>query len=209
MLFDERPFDFGEPGWIYELKFDGYRLLAEFGSGKVKLRTRNGADATRWFPELGRSLQEIEGGPFVTDGEVCVLDELGRSDFDRLQDRASRRRWYEGADPVTYAAFDLLVDKGQDITAAPLLERKAKLADLLTPPLPNILMVGHFEEGGEDLFKTAVHTLELEGLVAKRMASIYTPGSRTRDWVKVKRKGAIPLQRFQRGSKSKDISIEL
>ncbi|MDM0054063.1 ATP-dependent DNA ligase [Variovorax fucosicus] len=80
----------------------------------------------------------------------------------------------------------------------PLLEREAGLAELLTPPLPNILLVGHFKEGGEDLFKTAVHQLELEGLVAKHADSRYLPGVRSAEWVKVKRKGAIPAQRFKR-----------
>jgi bifunctional non-homologous end joining protein LigD len=84
MLLDERPFDFGEPGWIYELKFDGYRLLAEFGDCKAFLRTRNGADVTRWFPEATKSLMAVDGGPYVVDGEAVVLDDKSRSDFDRL-----------------------------------------------------------------------------------------------------------------------------
>jgi bifunctional non-homologous end joining protein LigD len=103
MLLDERPFDVEEPGRIYEIKFDGWRLMPEFGDGKCELRTRQGADATKWFPEIAQALARVKGGPYVTDGEGCVLDEMGRSNFDRFQDRARRRRrrWYEGADPVT------------------------------------------------------------------------------------------------------------
>ena len=84
MLLDERPLNLDEPGWIYELKYDGYRILAEFGDESCRLKTRNGADASKWLPEVCQGLAEIPGGPYITDGEVCVLDEYGRSDFDAL-----------------------------------------------------------------------------------------------------------------------------
>jgi len=87
MLLEERPFDLDQSGWIYEIRFDGYRLLAEFG-GTVQLRSRNGANATKWFPEVVESLAEIKGGLYVVDGEVCVLDDMGRSDFNLLHERA-------------------------------------------------------------------------------------------------------------------------
>ena len=99
MLLDERLLDLEEPGWIFEIKFDGWRLMSQFGVGKRELRTRKGANATRWFPEVARAPASVERGPYVTDGEACVLDDMGRSDADRFQDRARRRRWYEGADP--------------------------------------------------------------------------------------------------------------
>ncbi|MDP9991945.1 bifunctional non-homologous end joining protein LigD [Variovorax boronicumulans] len=197
MLLDERPLDLDEPGWIYEIKFDGYRLLAECDGG-VQLRTRNGADATKWFPEIVSSLAKVKGGQYVIDGEVCVLDELGRSDFNKLQDRARRRRWYEGASPVVYCVFDLLVNRGVDITQQPLIRRKAALAKLFKPAKPGILVVRHFEDQPLRIFEEAVIPMKLEGLVAKRAASVYQPGVRSSDWVKVKRKGAIPPERFKR-----------
>jgi bifunctional non-homologous end joining protein LigD len=213
MLLDERLLDLEEPGWIYEIKFDGYRVLAEFGEGvKTELRTRHGADATKWFPEVVKSLASIKGGPFITDGEACVLDDLGRSDFEKLQDRARRRRWFPGAGSVTYAVFDLLIDQGEDITQLPLVERKARLAELLKGPPPSVLYVNHFDNEAHDIntiVRDAVVPFELEGLVAKRKESVYQPGVRSSDWVKVKRKNAIPAQRFKRGPKSKDISIGL
>jgi bifunctional non-homologous end joining protein LigD len=198
MLLDERPVDMTEPGWICEIKFDGYRLLAE-ADEPVRLRTRGGADATGWFPEIAKALGTLRGGPFVFDGEVCVLDEEGRPDFDKLQDRARRRRWFPGATPVVYCIFDLLVDRGTDITRLPLVKRKEALARLLGKALPNVLLVGHFDGAdGLTVFEKAVLPMKLEGLVAKRALSTYQPGVRSPDWVKVKRKGAIPAERFKR-----------
>jgi bifunctional non-homologous end joining protein LigD len=69
----------------------------------VRLATRKGADCTRWFPEIVQGLAQLPGGPHILDGEVCVLDELGRSDFNRLQDRARRRCFYPECDAVTFA----------------------------------------------------------------------------------------------------------
>ena len=74
MELDERPIDLKQPGWLYEIKFDGWRPMAEFGDGACLLRTRRGADATRWFPEVSKSLAAVPDGPYVIDGEVCVLD---------------------------------------------------------------------------------------------------------------------------------------
>jgi bifunctional non-homologous end joining protein LigD len=196
MLLDERPLALDEPGWIYELKMDGYRMLAEF-DGTVQLRTRNGTDATTWFPEIANSLGKLKNGLCVVDGEVCVLDEIGRSDFNELQDRARRRGRYPGCPDVVYCVFDLLVHRGVDITQQPLLKRKAALAKVLKKPLPSLMYMSHFESGAQ-LFKEAVIPLKLEGLVAKRVDSVYRSGARTSDWVKVKRKGAIPAERFKR-----------
>jgi len=198
MLLDERPVDMTEPGWICEIKFDGYRLLAE-ADEPVRLRTRGGADATAWFPEVAKALATLRGGPYVLDGEICVLDEQGRSDFNKLQDRARRRCWFPGAPPVVYCVFDLLVDRGTDISRWPLVKRKEALARLLKKALPNVLVVGHFDGAdGLTVFEKAVLPMKLEGLVAKRALSTYQPGVRSPDWVKVKRKGAVPAERFKR-----------
>ncbi|MDR6886172.1 MULTISPECIES: ATP-dependent DNA ligase [Variovorax] len=198
MLLDERPLDLEAPGWICEIKFDGYRLLAELDDG-VRLITRNGADATKWFPEVAASLAKVQDGPYVIDGEVCVLDDRGRSDFNLLHERARRRRRYAGGPDVVYCVFDLLMNRGVDVTQQPLVKRKAALAKLFKRPLPSIMYVGHFE--GKDaarIFEDAVVPMKLEGLVAKRAASFYQPGVRSSDWVKVKRKGAVPAERFKR-----------
>jgi len=128
MLLDDRPLPLTAPGWIFEIMYDGYRLTAMFGDGECRLRTRGGANATAWFPEIAKSLASVRGGPYVVDGEI----DLGRSDFNRLHARARRRRWFEGCDPVGYAVFDLMVDHGIDITQNTLLQRKALLANYWT-----------------------------------------------------------------------------
>jgi bifunctional non-homologous end joining protein LigD len=94
---------------ICELKWDDYRLLAEVRGAHVALQTRGGADATGWYPELARDLVGLSSTRVVLDGEVVVLDALGRSDFERLHARSRRRGWYTGADAVVFVAFDVLV----------------------------------------------------------------------------------------------------
>jgi bifunctional non-homologous end joining protein LigD len=182
-----RPFT--SPDWLYEVKYDGYRLMARAGGDQpVELRTKSGADCTRWFPEVAALLGELPGGPHVIDGEACVLDDIGRSDFERLQARARRRRWVAGADPVTLCAFDVLFADGRNVMAMPLVERKAMLQQLLAPLGRRIVVVGDFPAEAE-LFDQAVRGARLEGFVAKRRESPYLPGVRSRDWLKIKREG--------------------
>jgi bifunctional non-homologous end joining protein LigD len=198
LLDDRRCLPFNSPDWVFEVKNDGYRVLAEFGAGQAALRTRGGHDCSEWFPEVTRALGRYRGGPHVVDGEVCVLDELGRSDFDRLQQRAYGRRYYPGCDAVTYCMFDLLIESGVTLMDAPLLERKARLKKLFTPkPKHHLLVVDAIPEAGIELYGMAVE-LKLEGLVAKKADSIYLPGERTREWRKVKVPGAVPPERFRR-----------
>jgi bifunctional non-homologous end joining protein LigD len=199
MNLTERKTPFSSPDWIFELKFDGYRVLAEVDAGQAVLKTRNGAYATKWFPEVVAGLQQVKAqhGRIVIDGEACVLDDIGRSDFNRLQDRARRRRWYDGADPVTYCAFDLLVFKGEDIRSWPVERRKAQLAEILEAKPQSVLYVQHIEEQGEALYQQLL-AAQLEGIVAKRLGSVYLNDERTADWLKVKRPGAVPAERFKR-----------
>lgn len=198
MLLDERRYaPFSDPNWLYEIKYDGYRMLAQFGVGPVYLRTRQGQDCTRWFPEVVGELSKYGGGPYIIDGEVTVLDEEGRSDFDRLQDRARRRKYYEGADPVIYCVFDLLV-AGKSLMDLPLELRKSLLASLFTPaPTHSVLVVEAIPQRGLDLYSLA-EKLKLEGLTAKLADSLYLPGVRSDAWRKLKRPGAIPPERFRR-----------
>lgn len=199
MLLDSRrypPFD--DPDWLFEVKNDGYRVLAEFGDGVAALRTRGGHDCTTWFPEIAQALAGYGGGPHVVDGEVCVMDDIGRSNFDRLQQRAYRRGYYPGCDPVVYAMFDLLIEAGRPIMGKPLTARKARLKKLFTPkPNRGLLVVDAIPEAGIELYALA-RELKLEGLVAKKTDSIYISGERTTAWKKIKVPGAVPPERFRR-----------
>lgn len=197
MLLTELPRPFSDPAWTYELKFDGYRLMAEIEAGRCALKSRNGANATAWFPEVTSGLATLTGGPHVLDGEACVLDELGRSDFDRLHARARRRRNWPGADPVVFCAFDALVIDGKNLMGRPLSARKAALKRLLAARPASVLYVSGIDADGEGLYEQAV-ALRLEGIVAKRLRSHYVPGERSADWIKIKRPGAVPAQRFDR-----------
>lgn len=180
--------------WSYELKMDGYRLLATTGSAP-RLRTKEGADATVWFPEVVAALALLPSGS-ILDGEVVVMDDIGRPDFNRLHARAMRRRWYPGADHVAYCVFDMLAVRGQDIRAEPIERRRAALKRLLTP-LPDGLLLVTSVDDGVWLYQQVL-ALGLEGVVCKRAGSTYQSGVRSTDWVKVKRPGAVPPGRFKR-----------
>jgi bifunctional non-homologous end joining protein LigD len=179
--------------WHFEIKYDGYRLLAT--TGQVELKSRGGVDATKWFPELRDALSALPAGS-ILDGEVCVLTDLGISDFERLHRRAARRGRHVGADPVAYCIFDLIVTGGRDLRAQPIEKRKAALKKLLTDPPAGLLYVADVDDG-EWLYDNAL-ALSLEGIVGKRAGSTYQAGARSPDWVKVKRPGAVPAQRFGR-----------
>jgi bifunctional non-homologous end joining protein LigD len=156
------------------------------------LRTRGGADATTWFPEIPATLTGLPAGHHIIDGEMCVLVN-GRSDFVQLHERAMRRRWYPGAPPVVLCAFDLLVHAGTDIRGKPIEERQARLAALVSG-LPGVLYVSATDDGAA--MWAAVIALQLEGMVAKRVGSAYVAGP-SRDWLKIKRPGAT-LPGFKR-----------
>jgi bifunctional non-homologous end joining protein LigD len=179
---------FSSPDWIYEIKFDGYRCMARGGGGPTKLRTKSGVDCTAWFPEIAELLSELRGGPHIIDGEACCLDDIGRSNFNALQGRARRRRWYSGCEQVTFCAFDLLYAEGRNVMALPLIERKAMLRQLLAPLGRRVVVVGEFPADAP-LFDQVVVGAKLEGFMAKRAASPYVPGIISRDWLKIKRSG--------------------
>jgi bifunctional non-homologous end joining protein LigD len=193
MLLSERKTVPRGDGWHFEIKYDGYRMLAT--TGQVELKSSGGIDATKWFPELGDALAALPAGNIV-DGEVCVLTDLGISDFNRMHRRALRRGWYVGADQVAYCIFDLIVGGGRDLRGQSIEKRKAELKKLLADPPPGLLYVQDIDDG-EWLYDNAL-ALNLEGIVGKRAGSTYQDGARSRDWVKVKRPGAVPAQRFRR-----------
>jgi len=169
-------------GWAHEIKFDGYRIQARIGDGAVTLKTRTGLDWTGKFPEVASAGTALSDHDAVLDGEIASIDESGVSNFSTLQDDLKNGR----QDRMVYYVFDLLHLDGQDLTTAPLIERKRALAALLeeTPENGVIKLSEHFEEDGASMLKHACD-LHLEGIVSKRADAPYRSG-RGGDWLKTK-----------------------
>jgi len=182
----EKPFT--DVGWLFELKYDGFRILAAREAGEARLLYRRGRDATPLYPEIARALTALPFGDLVLDGEIVVLDEAGRPSFQRLQRRAQQRRTADiqrGAleMPATCCAFDLLAFEGFDLRPLPLVERKRLLQRLL-PRAGPVRFLDHVPEQGE-AFYAEVTRLKLEGLMAKRADAPYRPG-RSSLWLKLR-----------------------
>ncbi len=182
----DRPFS--REGWIYELKYDGYRLVAAKEGGSAFLRYRNGGDVTALYPELSRAMRRLPVESLILDGEVTVLDGGGRPSFARLQTRALLNRPVDIEQasvrrPATLFAFDLVAFEGSDLRSLPLLERKGLLAKVL-PPAGPLRYSDHIEEQGEAFFEQ-VTAMRLEGAMAKDGDSRYV-GRRSSSWVKLR-----------------------
>ncbi len=174
--------------WLYEIKFDGVRVLAARRGALVELYGRSGQVITGRYPDLVRTLLALRVDHFVIDGEIVALDPGGRPSFQRLQPRMALTdpREIESAAariPVEGAFFDCVELEGHDLRRLPLTQRKECLR-MLVPPLGPVHYVDHVMEHG-DAFLEAAAEARLEGIVAKRASSAYT-GGRFRDWIKVK-----------------------
>ena len=180
---------FSRAGWVFEIKLDGYRLLAAHTKGEPLLLSRNGNDLTTTFPEIARAIQGLPYEDLVVDGEVVVHDARGLPSFQELQKRGrlTRRSDVQRAAvdrPATFYAFDLLACEGLDARDLGLLVRKAVLRDIL-PRAGPIRFSDHVEEKGEAVYEQ-VTALDLEGIVGKKADSPYRTGLRSKDWVKVR-----------------------
>src|SRR3954454_18881901 len=165
--------------WIHEYKYDGYRLLLAVGDGVATAWTRNGKDWSDKFKTLVKAASKLPGGCLI-DGEAVALDEHGKPSFQLLQSTLKDQR---GANLALYA-FDLLVDRGEDIKKLPNIVRKDRLASLLARVTPPIIYGDHIVGRGEDMLKE-VCKLGGEGIVSKKASATYS-GTRTRSWLKVK-----------------------
>lgn len=167
--------------WLYELKYDGYRIIAYVGGNSVRLMTRNGNDYTNRFRAAAASLLDLASGrAMVLDGEMAVTDEAGKTDFQALQNYMKD----PGGRNLTYIIFDLLSLDGADLRNDPLIKRKEKLQELLKDAPANLNYSRHVEGDGEKCFEAACE-LGMEGVVGKKSGSIYS-GTRNGDWVKLK-----------------------
>jgi bifunctional non-homologous end joining protein LigD len=170
---------FDDDDWLFEIKWDGYRAIAEVADGQVRLYSRNNLDLTERFAPVARALGALAPHEAVIDGEIVLLDESGHPDFQRLQN-------YQGtaAGQLAYYAFDLLYLDGHDLTAAPLSRRKAILEAAL--PLGEVLRYSAHVGGNGPAFLEAAVAQDWEGIMAKQAGSPYVPGKRTRAWLKIK-----------------------
>ena len=167
------------PGWIHEYKYDGYRLELAVGDGVATAWTRNGKDWSDKFKAIVKAAARLPAGCLI-DGEAAALDDEGRPSFQLLQSTLKER---QGANLVFYA-FDLLVDRGEDIRKLPNIERKERLAALLKDVHPPILFGDHVIGRGEELFRE-ICKAGGEGIISKKAGASYS-GTRSRNWLKVK-----------------------
>lgn len=169
------------PGWIHEIKFDGYRIGALLRRGEVHLISRNGKDWTARFPEVARAVAALPAREALLDGEVCMVLPDGRTSFQALQNAFSGG----SRAGLTYFAFDLTRLDRTDLGRRPLLERKAALAGLIARAETKLILPSdHWDADGEAVWREACR-LGLEGIVSKRAEAAYRPGRNT-DWIKVK-----------------------
>ena len=179
----DTPFD--DPGWLFELKWDGYRAISTIAAdGTVAIASRNGNDFTQKFSELASLAGSFSQRPIVVDGEIVVIDAEGRPSFSMLQERVDRfGRTGRAKSMVTYVVFDVLYADGRDLRDEPLIERKRRLASLVTGEGP-VLLSKHVATDGTALYEMA-RERGLEGIVAKKADSPYVT-RRSREWRKIK-----------------------
>ena len=170
-------------GWVHEIKYDGYRLLARKDGDRVRLTTRSGKDWTERFPGIARAVGGLKAKRALLDGEAVVFDAAGVSRFQLLQNALDAAR---GA-TAHYVVFDLLHLDGRDLRPLPLVERKEELKRLIAKAGKGkgVLRYSAHVEGRGAAFHQAACEHGLEGIVSKRAAARYV-SARTRDWVKVK-----------------------
>jgi bifunctional non-homologous end joining protein LigD len=180
----DRPFS--DPGWLFEIKWDGVRAMARIENGDLTLRSRTGSDITLRYPELASLPEALAARQTILDGEIVALDARGHSSFERLQERMHVRAPSEHLVtqiPVVYFVFDLLYCDGYDLRKSPLIERK-ELLNRVMHTSERYRYSDHQLEMGKELFALAEQN-GLEGILAKRTDSPYV-SDRSPYWVKLK-----------------------
>ena len=167
--------------YLYEIKYDGYRILAYTEANNTTLYTRNGVDFTAKFAGIASVLSEFAGNnSFVLDGEMVVFDKNGKTDFQTLQNSIRKKQ----TNMVSYVVFDLLALNGKDMRALPIIERKAELEKLLKNAPAGIVYSSHTIGKGKQCFNLAKR-MGLEGIIGKEKNSKYL-STRSGDWIKIK-----------------------
>ena len=188
MLAESRDEAFSRAGWIFELKIDGWRVIAAREGGAARLYSRNGHDLTPTFPEIAKALEAMPFDQLIVDGEVTCHDAAGMPSFQRLQQRALLTAPRDVgkalvSNPATLYTFDVLAAQGFDLRDLPAVTRKEILQSIL-PATGALKYVEHFEKDGETLYQH-VQQMGLEGVVGKRADSKYVM-RRSADWIKVR-----------------------
>lgn len=169
---------FSRVGWIFEPKWDGYRAMCFVREGVARFASRNQRNLTHRFPELQSIARSIKASSAIIDGEIVAIDEDGVQCFEQLQNH--RQDCF-----TIFFAFDLLFLDGESLTEVPLVERKARLKQILPRSQSGrIRFTDHVVERGLDLF-AALEAQQFEGMVGKRADSFYVAG-RSKEWLKVK-----------------------
>ena len=156
------------PGWLFEIKHDGYRLMVRKTGDAVRIYTRRGADWTKRFPRIVSSVRKLQAETVLLDGEGVICDDNGLAIFDKLHSKLNDER-------VLLYTFDLLELNGDDCRRVPLDERKSRLRKLLRKRADGILYNDHIESDGQLVFEHACQ-FGCEGIVAKRADSLYRSG---------------------------------
>jgi bifunctional non-homologous end joining protein LigD len=172
-------------GWAFEIKFDGVRAIGYAGSSGLRVISRNDRDISRSHPEV--ATLRLDAG-VVVDGELVAMDERGRPDFARLQQRmhvSAPAPDLVAAVPVQYVVFDLLYHGGESLLELPYVERRTRLIELGLDRA-GVVVPANFTDTPGALVLTAAREQGLEGVVAKRLRSTYQPGRRSRAWQKVR-----------------------
>ncbi len=172
----DQPFD--DTNWLFEIKWDGYRAISEIKQGKVELYSRNGNSFNTSYPVVFNELKKLKDD-LVLDGEIVVLNEEGKSDFQKLQHYEDNTQY-----PICYYVFDVLSINGHSTYELPLTERK-KLLKKIIPKNPVIKFSDHILEKGKAFFAAAKEK-DIEGIIAKKADSLYYPDLRTNEWLKIK-----------------------
>lgn len=179
---------FSDPEWMFEIKYDGYRMILDKRDRRVRLRYRSGLDASAVFPEIVSAARRLPVDVVVLDGEIVVLDELGKPSFTSLQRRGALTNKFEVASaaaraPATFFAFDVVAVGDLDTRPIALADRK-ELVRTVTPSLGPVRYADHVVGMGEAMF-AEVTRMGLEGIIAKRSSSTYSPG-RSDAWRKIR-----------------------
>jgi bifunctional non-homologous end joining protein LigD len=171
----DAPFD--DAGWVFEDKYDGFRMIAEIERGKVTLYSRNGKILSHSYIEVAKALEGVKSDA-VIDGELVAIGKDGISHFQLLQNALRHEA------KLLYCVFDLMFENGADLRKLPLLERKKRLKTIL--PREKLIAFSHHRKADGTKFFAEAERKGLEGIMAKRTDSVYASGSRSPHWLKIK-----------------------